>query len=230
MISLVMLPALCCDEGLYDRITAALSDLVSTRIIIPYEATLRACADKVLSEVDGDFIVMGTSFGGHVAREVAFAAPDRVKGLWIIGAGPGAVASPQAALERSAKLRGGQAEDVYQQFYKKITHLPGERGQWAAGAFLAMARRQDPLEVALQADALATRPDRWNDLARISCPTLLLWGVHDQFAPAADALRMAGLIPNARYVEVAECGHLPTLEAPAEVIEAARHWLADIEV
>ncbi len=230
MRKLVMIPALCCDEGLYDGITAALSDLVDPRIIIPYEATLAACADKVLGEVEGDFIVMGTSFGGHVAREVALAAPERVKGLWIIGAGAGVIASPQAGLERSAKLRGGQAEEVYQQFYKTITHLPGELGPAAADQFLAMARRADPLKVALQADALATRPGRWSALGRIACPTLLLWGVHDQFAPAADALRMAGLIACARYVEIADCGHLPTLETPEETIAAARHWLNDIKV
>src|SRR5688572_17031325 len=109
MPTLVMIPALCCDEGLYDGTTAALSDLVSPRIIIPYAATLAACADKVLRDVEGDFIIMGTSFGGHVAREVALAASARVKGLWIMGAGAGAVASPQAALQRSAKLRDGRA-------------------------------------------------------------------------------------------------------------------------
>jgi pimeloyl-ACP methyl ester carboxylesterase len=230
MLPLVMIPALCCDEGLYDGITAAFSDLVSLRIIIPYEATFAACAEKVLNDVDGDFIVMGTSFGGHVAREVALSAPERVKGLWIIGAGAGAVANRQAGQERSAKLRDGREEEVYQQFYKMITYLPGERGQWAADQFLAMARRSDPLKVALQADALACRTDRWNDLGRITCPTLLLWGVHDQFAPASDALRMAGLIPRSRYVEIADCGHLPSLEAPDEFITAAQHWLADIPV
>ena len=228
MQTLIMIPALCCDEGLYEGITAELSDLVSPRIIIPYETTLARCAEKVLSEVEGEFIVMGTSFGGHVAREVALAAPQRVKGLWIIGAGAGGIASPQAGFERSASLRDGRAEEVYQQFYKMITHLPGERGQEAADIFLAMARRSDPEKVARQSDGLATRPDRWNDIVRIACPTLLLWGVHDQFAPAADALRMAGLIPHARYVEIADCGHLPTLETPDEVVEAARHWLADI--
>lgn len=230
MLPLVMIPALCCDEGLYDGVTAALCDLVSPRIIIPYKATLAACADKVLGEVDGDFIVMGTSFGGHVAREVALAAPERVKGLWIIGAGAGAHANPEAGRERSAKLRGGQEEEIYQQFHKMITHLPGERGPWAADEFLAMARRSDPKKVALQADALAARPDRWNDLERIICPTLLLWGVHDQFAAASDALRMAGLIALARYVEIADCGHLPSLEAPEEFLSAAQHWLADIPV
>jgi pimeloyl-ACP methyl ester carboxylesterase len=230
MLTLIMIPALCCDEGLYAGITPALSDLVSPRIIIPYEATLEACADEVLRAVDGDFVVMGTSFGGHVAREVALTAPKRVKGLWIIGAGAGAIANQPAGWERSAKLRGGREEEVYEQFYRTVTHLPGERGQWAADQFLAMARRSDPLKGALQADALATRPDRWNDLGRITCPTLLLWGVHDQFAPAADGLRMSGLIPLARYVEIAECGHFPSLEAPDEFVAAARHWLADIKV
>jgi pimeloyl-ACP methyl ester carboxylesterase len=228
MQTLVMVPALCCDEGLYEEVAAALSDLVSIRIITPYEASFAACAKKVLEEAEGDFIIMGTSFGGHVARETALAAPARVKGLWIMGAGPGAVADPKSGYERAAKLRDGRAEEVYQQFFKIITHLPGERGPEAADMFLKMARRGDPLKIALQADALASRPDRWNDLKRISCPTLLLWGVHDQFAPVSDALRMAGLIPHARYVEIAECGHLPTLEAAEEVIDAARHWLKDI--
>ena len=230
MLPLIMIPALCCDDGLYHGVTAALSDLVSPRIIIPYEGTLAACAEKVLQAVDGGFIVMGTSFGGHVAREAALAAPDRVKGLWIIGAGAGAIANRQAGLERSGKLRGGREEEVYQQFHKMITHLPGERGPWAADEFLRMARRSDPQKVALQADALALRPDRWNDLGRIACPTLLLWGVHDQFAPASDGLRMAGLIPHARYVEIAECGHLPSLETPDEFVTAAQHWFGDIRV
>lgn len=225
-----MIPALCCDEGLYDDVTARFADLVAPRIVIPYANTLAACVEHVLSAVEGDFIIMGTSFGGHVARETAFAAPERVKGLWIIGAGAGAVANPQAGLERSAKLRDGRADEVYRQFAQTITHLPGEFGQAAADRFLTMARRADPEKVARQSDALAVRADRWSDLPRIGCPSLLMWGVHDQFSPAADGLRMAGLIPHARYVEIADCGHLPTLETPEEVVEAARHWLADLGI
>ncbi len=230
MRTLVMIPALCCDAGLYGEVAERLADLVRLRIIIPCEPSLAGCAGKVLGDVEGDFIVMGTSFGGHVAREVALAAPDRVKGLWIIGAGAGPIADRKAGLERSARLRDGRAEEVYRQFHGMITHLPGERGPEAAEAFLTMARRGDPQKIALQADALADRPDRWSDLPRIACPTLLLWGAHDQFAPAADGLRMAGLIPHARYVEIADCGHLPTLEAPDETVDAARHWLSDLGV
>ena len=44
MRTLVMIPALCCDEGLYGEVAERLSDLVSPRIIIPYEATFARCA------------------------------------------------------------------------------------------------------------------------------------------------------------------------------------------
>jgi hypothetical protein len=106
MLTLVMIPALCCDEGLYEGVIATLSDLVSPQIIIPYEATLKDCADKLLNEVEGDFIVMGTSFGGHVAREVALSASTRVKACGSSGQGrvrspisrPGSSAAPSCAM------------------------------------------------------------------------------------------------------------------------------------
>lgn len=230
MLPLVMIPALCCDEGLYADVKDRFVDFVDPRIVIPYENTLAACVEKVLAAIEGEFVIMGTSFGGHVARETALAAPERVKGLWIIGAGAGAVANPQAGFERSAKLRDGRAEEVFREFAATITYLPGERGQEAADRFLAMARRADPEKVARQSDALAIRPDRWADLPGIACPSLLMWGVHDQFSPAADGLRMAGLMPHARYVEIADCGHLPSLETPDEMVDAARHWLADLDI
>ena len=90
-----------------------------------------------------------------------------------------------------------------------------------------MAQRCDPLDVALRAEALNVRRDRWGDLHRIACVALLLWGRHDRFSSSADGLHMAGLIPKSRYVEIPDCGHLPSLEAPEEVIDAARHWLKD---
>jgi pimeloyl-ACP methyl ester carboxylesterase len=53
----------------------------------------------------------------------------------------------------------------------------------------------------------------------------MLWGSEDQFSPPRDGLAMAAAIPNARFVEVRDCGHLPTLEAPGETLDAGRHWL-----
>jgi pimeloyl-ACP methyl ester carboxylesterase len=227
MHTLVMIPALCCDADLYAEVTEGLRDLVSGQIINPAAPTFDECVRQVLDKVEGEFIIMGTSFGGHVARETALAAPDRVKGLWIIGAGAGGVADPAMGVERVTKLRDGRQDEIYRGFGETITHLPGPRGKQSANEFHAMAQRCNPLEVALRAEALNARRDRWGDLHRIACPTLLLWGRHDRFSSSADGLRMAGLIPKSRYVEIPDCGHLPSLEAPEEVIDAARHWLKD---
>jgi pimeloyl-ACP methyl ester carboxylesterase len=227
MLTLVMIPALCCDGDLYAEIAEGLRDLASIQIVNPAASTFDACVEQVLAAVESDLIIMGTSFGGHVARETALAAPDRVKGLWIIGAGAGGVADPAAGVERVAKLRDGRQDEIYRGFAETITHLAGPRGKQAADQFYAMAQRCDPLEVALRAEALNARKDRWGDLHAIACPALLLWGKQDQFSAAADGLRMAGLFASSRYVEIPDCGHLPSLEAPDEVVDIARHWLKD---
>jgi pimeloyl-ACP methyl ester carboxylesterase len=85
----------------------------------------------------------------------------------------------------------------------------------------------DPERIAMQNDALLARKDRWQDLSRIACPTLLLWGREDRFTPASDGLRMTSLIADSRFAEIPECGHLPTLEAPDEVLDIASHWLRE---
>jgi pimeloyl-ACP methyl ester carboxylesterase len=153
--SLVAIPALCCDEDLYADIVDGLGDLVSTRIVIPVAPTLGECVEQVLAEAEGQFFVMGTSFGGHVARETALLAAERVRGVWIIGAGPGAPANQAAGIERGEMLRGGREDEVYRNFASTVTHLPGRRGAAAAAKFLEMARRRDPEQVAIQNDALA---------------------------------------------------------------------------
>ena len=90
-----------------------------------------------------------------------------------------------------------------------------------------MARTQGAALMARQSDALAERTDLWPKLQDISCPSLMLWGVHDQFSPATDGLRFSASVPKGRFVQIADCGHFPTLEYPQETAGAMSHWLAD---
>jgi pimeloyl-ACP methyl ester carboxylesterase len=57
-------------------------------------------------------------------------------------------------------------------------------------------------------------------LARLSVPTLVLWGEHDGIFPSSLAHKYAGAIPNARLTILPDCGHMVPYEAPETLLRA----------
>jgi pimeloyl-ACP methyl ester carboxylesterase len=223
--TLVMVPAFGCDAGLYAPVLPALSAHVNERVHVATEDRYEKMVAALLAQVPGSFIILGTSMGARLALEVTLAAPQRVDGLVMIGSGPGPVADQAAGLRRSERLRGGEMDQVLTEMGNIISHLPGPRGPDTRQAFIDMGRAMGPEALARQSDALAHRVDRWPALPGIACPVLCLWGVHDQFSPAADGRKIAEAVPKGSYVELAECGHFPTLEYPEATAAALLRWL-----
>lgn len=230
MTALVAIPAFGCDARLYAPIRHLLPGSVEMSVEIADADSFAGCVAQVLAGAPERFVVMGTSFGGRLAIELTLAAPQRVSGLVVIGSGPGPAADLAAGRRRSSRLRAGEADAVVAEMAAIISHLPGPNGPAARDAFIAMARTQGPDVMARQSDALAGRIDLWPRLSEVECPALMLWGKHDQFSPAADGLRMSAAIARGRYVELASCGHFPTLEYPDESAAAISHWLTDAKL
>ena len=228
MHSLVMIPALACDARLYEKIAAGLGDLVSLRTIMADKDRFAACAEQVLTRAPETFIVLGTSFGGRVAMETALAAPERVKGLVVIGSSAGASPDRAAGLRRSRRLRGGEFETVTGEMAAMIAHPAGPDGAATRDAFIAMAHKQGAEVAARQSDALAYRDDLTPRLGEISCPALMLWGAQDQFVAAKEGLGLSIAVAHGRYAEIPDCGHFPSLEAADETADTIRNWLADV--
>jgi len=227
MRSLVMIPALGCDGGLYADILPRLASVVEPVTIVADKDTLTGCVQQVLERAPEKFIILGTSFGGRTALEVAFAAPQRVEGLVVIGAGPGVAADPSAGFRRTERLRGKEFESVVTEMADMVSHLPGPNGAKARDAFISMAQKLGGALMARQSAALSKRMDLWPRLGDISCPSLMLWGREDKFSPAADGLKMSTSLPHGRYAEISACGHFPSLEAPEETADILLHWLQD---
>ena len=223
----VMIPALGCDGGLYANILPRLSDVVEPVIIIADKDTLTGCVQQVLEQAPEKFIILGTSFGGRTALEVTFAAPQRVEGLVVIGAGPGVAADPSAGLRRTERLRGTEFGNVVTEMADMVSHMPGPNGASTRNAFISMAQKLGGALMARQSAALAKRADLWSRLGEIACPSLMLWGREDKFSAAADGLKMSTSLPHGRYAEISECGHFPSLEAPEETADVILHWLQD---
>ncbi len=230
MQTLVMIPALGCDGRLYADIVPRLSDVVEADTIIADGDEMAACAQQVLEQVPEKFIILGTSFGGRVALEIAFAAPHRVQGLVVIGAGAGVAADPSAGFRRAQRLRGIEFENVVTEMADMVSHLPGPRGHSTRESFVAMAHEMGGALMARQSEALAKRKDLFPRLGEITCHSLMLWGGEDQFSAAAEGLKLSTALLHGRYTEISECGHFPSLEAPEETADILLYWLLDAKL
>ena len=73
--------------------------------------------------------------------------------------------------------------------------------------------------------AVMARPDARLHLPRLRCPTLVLCGDCDQLAPPECSKEIAALIPGAEFKTIEQCGHMLTMERPAEVNTALALWL-----
>ncbi len=73
--------------------------------------------------------------------------------------------------------------------------------------------------------SLKQLPTSTDDLAGVTCQTLVVHGTHDRSAPHAAGRAWAARVPNARLLTVPDVAHAPWLEAPDVVIPALQAFL-----
>src|SRR3954468_8341990 len=97
----VFIPALLSDEAMYREVIEQLGGTVEAQVMVLSEPTMQANVEAVLAKAPPTFFIVGTSYGGSIALEVAHAAPDRVTAVWLMGCNP---AAPDANVQ---ELVGG---------------------------------------------------------------------------------------------------------------------------
>jgi pimeloyl-ACP methyl ester carboxylesterase len=207
---IVFIPALLCYEALYAPVIERLGDNFESHVMISPKPTLAESVTDILAKAPDKFVLVGTSYAGNLALEIAIAAPERVTALWLMGCNPGAAepggpdlpagltATPDAVID----MLGG------------IIAHPDNAA--AAATFRAMAHRIGGAAGALQATALGARPDAIPRLGALTMPALVLWGADDALVPVAIGKALADHLPHAHFHALPACGHLPTLEKPEE--------------
>ena len=163
-----------------------------------------------VSRAPARFALVDTSYGGNMAMELALAAPDLVTALWLMGCNPTA---PQAG---GPDLAGGleaTPEAVFDILAGLVVHKDAVK---QAAVFKTMAHRVGGPAGAAQARALAVREEAVSRLGALTMPALVLWGEQDALVPMAVDQALAAALPHAQFEVLPGCGHLPTLEKPAE--------------
>ncbi len=228
----VLLPGLVCDAAVWTHARAALEARAPVTIAeYGLLDSLGAMAEKVLHESPPRFALAGHSMGGRVALEVLRRAPERVSALALLDTGvqplaPGEAGEREAAgrheLLAIARARGMAA--MAQRWVQGMVWSPRLTDTALVQSVVDMFARRSAEMFAAQIRALLARPDAGGLLAGIRCPTLVLCGEQDSWAPAARHVEMAARIPGAQLVLVPECGHMCTMERPEAVTRALLDW------
>jgi pimeloyl-ACP methyl ester carboxylesterase len=160
--------------------------------------------------------VVGASFGGLVALDLATARPDRVARLVLAGPPlPGYSWSDEMRGFFAAEEAAFEAGDLEAATEVNVEFWVGS----SSDAVRAAIREQQLNAFRLQADDEADESLLTDDLpgalATLEVPALVLTGEHDKGDFQAIADDIAATVPRARRETIAAAGHLPSLEQPA---------------
>lgn len=170
--------------------------------------------------------LVGSSFGGRVAVEVAARWPGRVGALVLLCSGlPGY--EPSAALRafgaREEELL--EAGDIAAAVELNVATWLGPEADDATRERVREMQR-DAFAVQLAAPEEVPPIAAEVDLAAITAPCLAVSGAHDLADFRDIAARLPALLPDARHLELPWAGHLPSLERPAAVAALLLDFLA----
>lgn len=213
-----------------------LSDDVEPRAPLGLQAA-ELIAD-LLDELDIPRVsVLGTSFGGLAALRLAQHFPRRVHRLLLLdsaGLGAGVPLRVRVAalpLVRRWALRssGPGTRWLLRTLLTSTPLEPDHEDALVRYLHAAGTAHADVVPRALLA-FLARNGQRERctreELAAVRAPTLLVWGERDRFFPVAHARECVACFRDARLEVLPQVGHSPNWEAPLELIDRIRPFLA----
>ncbi len=165
-------------------------------------------------------VLVGNSFGGHVALRVAHARPELVSALVLAGSS-GLI---ERTVVKGAPVRPTRewlVEKIGELFYDKSRMDPSDVDR----AFTLLNERGGARAM-IRLSKSARRDNMADDLGEIDFPTLLIWGKQDIVTPPSAGQGFAELMPNAKLSWLDNCGHAPMIESP-QGFAAAMHTFFD---
>lgn len=175
--------------------------------------------DFVAAAGYSDVTLVGCSFGGWVASEIAIMQPSWLTRLVLVDS-------------VGIRVGGREARDIVDMFatpFDELRRLLFATSQ-AADRYLGVAgkNRQELECIARTQEAAAVYgwepymhdPKLARRLRRISAPTTVIWGADDRLVDADYGRTLANSIVGAKFHEISRAGHFPHLEQPEQFLAA----------
>lgn len=190
----------------------------------------------------------GSSFGGLYAYNLALSAPGRVRSLIQLGApgGPSVLGLPaifrflslplpKLMARRALQPDPDEARDMYEQIGHARSIAAGTIPEINFEWYSSLLNNTHTLEHLLGEIRSIATPFGFRhtgkitdaDLARLTQPTLYLWGDQDSFAKPEQANQLAALTPQASIEHFEDFGHLPWYDNPTLIAGRIEEFLSD---
>ncbi len=234
---LLLLPGLACDQAVWTDVAKGLSGEAEIRIADYGNSDSIGDMARVATEnIPGKFAVAGHSMGGRVAFEIMRRMPERVTKLaaldtayrgWTPGEAGEQERAKRLAWVELAKSQGMRA--MARDWVRGMVHPSRLTDAPLIESIIDMFGRKTLETFAGQINALLNRPDATPTLRQIRCPTMILCGREDTWGTLELHQEISGLITGSKLAVIERCGHMCTMERPAEVNAAISEWFQSQE-
>jgi len=187
----------------------------------------------LLAEFLGEFLrtigvskasLVGHSMGGYVAMHVALHSPEMVERLVLVDGGGIGTNPPRSP--HLVRIQNGTTLAETREYFELLFH---DKSRVTDELVRENYRRR--LQVAFTISKM--QEARANNVAiisheqaaRITAPTLIVWGQYDALLPPTMAEVLRRAIPNSRVALIDKAGHLPQVEQPEQFHRLLREFL-----
>ena len=226
--NLILIPGLLCTDDMWlDQIGEFEEDFDLFLFDHTSHDNMPDMVSAFLDDAPDRFNLAGLSLGGYIAFETIRQAQDRVEKLILLDTNARADRDPQIEF-RESLIKRAESEDIQviaQELTEYLLHSDRMQDEELCQRILEMAEEIGTEGFINQQRAMIARPDSRGFLPDITCPTLILCGEQDAMTPPKVHQEMADLIPGALYHQIADCGHLSSMEQPEAVNRLMREFL-----
>jgi len=230
---IVFAPGMMCDARLFEKQVAVLGAERPVSVAdFSEDDAIEEMARRLLDDAPARFYLAGLSMGGIVAFEAWRQAADRIAGLALLNTTPFAdsPARHDARMSQMHRVRQGQLKTVVMEEWKpNYLAKPHKRDQALLDKIYAMADALGPEVFVNQTKAVMARADSTSTLSSVTCPTLIIAGEEDEVCPPELHETIHEGIHGSTYCIIKLCGHLSTMESPAQVTKLMQNHIEQIE-
>ena len=172
-----------------------------------------------------DVLLVGASFGGWIAVELAIRSSARLSGIVLVD--PLGVKMGKTTHRDISDIYSARPEEKQTLLYATEAHRRFDYSGFG-DAELASIVQDREAEAFYGWKPFFHNPtlDRW--LFRLKAPTQFIWGAEDRFVDQAYGRKYADRVPGARFALIEGAGHYPHVEQPHATYAEVKRFAAQL--